>query len=157
MIDIERLHKLEKEADQIKDNIIKQSWLVHHIIGRDARSNCGDVLIDIERYTELIEEISDMQVAIKDRLNNIIKKHCETNPQKTLIEVDAIDDIDISTCGLVYFNCTVTPKYDIRLSYQQTLFIDKTLLTMSDEEFNNLTVGDFSRPKYKPITFEGLI
>lgn len=52
---------------------------------------------------------------------------------------------------------TVTPKYDIRLSYQQTLFIDKTLLTMSDEEFNNLTVSDFSRPKYKPITFEGLI
>lgn len=46
-------------------------------------------MIDIERYTELIEEISDMQVAIKDRLNNIIKKYCETNPQKTLIEVDA--------------------------------------------------------------------
>ncbi len=41
-------------------------------------------MIDIERYTELIEEISDMQVAIKDRLNNIIKKHCETNPQKRL-------------------------------------------------------------------------
>lgn len=39
-------------------------------------------MIDIERYTELIEEISDMQVAIKDRLNNIIKKRCETNPQK---------------------------------------------------------------------------
>lgn len=114
-------------------------------------------MIDIEKYIELSKEISDMQVAIKDRLNNIIKKHCETNPQKTLIEVDAIDDIDISTCGLVYFNCIVTPKYDIRLSYQQTLFIDKTLLTMSDEEFNNLTVGDFSRSKYKPITFEGLI
>lgn len=114
-------------------------------------------MIDIERYTELIEEISDMQVAIKDRLNNIIKKHCETNPQKTLIEVDAINDIDISTCGLVYFNCTVTPKYDIRLSYQQTLFIDKTLLTMSDEEFDNLNIVGFNRSKYKPITFEGLI
>lgn len=114
-------------------------------------------MIDIEKYIELFKEISDMQFAMKDRLNNIIKKHCETNPQKTLIEVDTIDDIDISTCGLVYFNCIVTPKYDIRLSYQQTLFIDKTLLTMSDEEFNNLIVGDFSRPKYKPITFEGLI
>lgn len=114
-------------------------------------------MIDIEKYIELSKEISDMQAAIKDRLNNIIKKYCETNPQKTLIEVDAIDDIDISTYGLVYFNFTVTPKYDIRLSYQQTLFIDKTLLTMSDEEFNNLTVGDFSRSKYKPITFEGLI
>lgn len=113
-------------------------------------------MIDIERYVELLEEVSDMQIAMKDRLNNILKKYCETNPQKTLIEVDAIDDIDIGN-GHVYFNCTVTPKYDIRLSYQQTLFIDKTLLTMSDEEFNNLTVGDFSRSKYKPITFEGLI
>lgn len=114
-------------------------------------------MIDIERYVESLEEVSDMQVAIKDRLNNIIKKYCETNPQKTLIEVDAIDDIDISTCGLVYFNCTVTPKYDTRLSYQQTLFIDKTLLTMSDEEFNNLDIVNFNKPKYKPITFEGLI
>lgn len=114
-------------------------------------------MIDIERYLELSKEIDDMQVAIKDRLNNIIKKYCESNPQKTLIEVDAIDDIDIGTDGHVYFNCTVTPKYDIRLSYQQTLFIDKTLLTMSDEEFNNLTISDFSRSKYKPITFEGLI
>ena len=114
-------------------------------------------MIDIEKYIELSKEIGDMQIAIKDRLNNILKKYCETNPQKTLIEVDAIDDIDIGTDGHVYFNCTATPKYDIRLSYQQTLFIDKTLLTMSDEEFNNLTVGDFSRSKYKPITFEGLI
>ena len=114
-------------------------------------------MIDIEKHIELLKDVGDMQIAIKDRLNNILKKYCETNPQKTLIEVDAIDDINICTDGHVYFNCTVTPKYDIRLSYQQTLFIDKTLLTMSDEEFNNLTVGDFSRPKYKPITFEGLI
>lgn len=111
-------------------------------------------MIDIERYVELVEEVSDMQIAIKDRLNNILKKYCETNPQKTLIEVDTINDIDIID-GHVYFNCTVTPKYDIRLSYQQTLFIDKTSLTMSDEEFNNLIIHDFN--KYKPITFEGLI
>lgn len=112
-------------------------------------------MIDIEKYIELSNEIGDMQIAIKDRLNNILKKYCETNPQKTLIEVDAIDDINICTDGNVYFNCTVTPKYDIRLSYQQTLFIDKTSLTMSDEEFNNLIIHDFN--KYKPITFEGLI
>lgn len=56
MIDIKRLHALEKKADQIKDNIIKQSWLVHHIIGRDVRSNCGDVLIDIETFKSLIAE-----------------------------------------------------------------------------------------------------
>lgn len=113
-------------------------------------------MIDIEKYIELSNEIGDMQIAIKNRLNNLIKRYCEGNPQKTLIEVDDINSTDIID-GHVYFNCTVTPKYDIRLSYQQTLFIDKTLLTMSDEEFNNLTVGDFSRSKYKPITFEGLI
>jgi len=114
-------------------------------------------MIDIEKYIELLKDVGDKQIVLKNRLNNLIKKCYESNLRKTLIEVDAIDDIDISTCGLVYFNCTVTPKYDIRLSYQQTLFIDETLLTMSDEEFNNLTVGDFSRSKYKPITFEGLI
>lgn len=114
-------------------------------------------MIDIEKHIELLKDVGDMQIALKNRLNNLIKKCYESNLRKTLIEVYNINNIDISTCGLVYFNCTVTPKYDIRLSYQQTLFIDKTLLTMSDEEFNNLTVGDFSRSKYKPITFEGLI
>lgn len=44
-------------------------------------------MIDIEKYIELSKEIDNMQIAIKDRLNNIIKKYCETNPQKTLIEV----------------------------------------------------------------------
>lgn len=39
-------------------------------------------MIDIERYVELLEEVSDMQIAMKDRLNNILKKYCETNPQK---------------------------------------------------------------------------
>ena len=56
MIDIKRLHELEEEADTLKDNIIKQSWLVHHIIGRDVRSNCGDVLINIDRAYEMIDE-----------------------------------------------------------------------------------------------------
>ena len=41
-------------------------------------------MIDIEKYIESSKEISDMQFAMKDRLNNIIKKHCETNPQKRL-------------------------------------------------------------------------
>lgn len=56
MININRLHQLEKEADTLKDNIIKQSWLVHHIIGRDAKSDCGDVLIDIDRVYDMIDE-----------------------------------------------------------------------------------------------------
>ena len=64
MIDIKRFHELEKEADQIKDNIIKQSWLVHHIIGRDARSNCGDVLIDIDRAYEMIDEDTNIPYVV---------------------------------------------------------------------------------------------
>lgn len=114
-------------------------------------------MIDIEKYIELLKDVGDKQVALKNRLNNLIKKCYESNLRKTLIEVYNINNIDIGADGNIYFDCTVEPKYDIRLSYQQTLFIDKTLLTMSDEEFNNLTVGDFSRSKYKPITFEGLI
>lgn len=41
-------------------------------------------MIDIEKYIGLLKDVGDMQIAIKDRLNNIIKKYCETNPQKTL-------------------------------------------------------------------------
>lgn len=64
MIDIKRLHKLEKEIDTIKDKIIKQSWLVHHIIGRDVRSNCGDVLIDIDRVYEMIDEDTNIPYVV---------------------------------------------------------------------------------------------
>lgn len=64
MIDIKRLHELEKEADTLKDNIIKQSWLVHHIIGRDVRSNCGDVLIDIDRVYDMIDEDTNIPYVV---------------------------------------------------------------------------------------------
>ena len=64
MIDIKRLHELEKEADTLKDNIIKQSWLVHHIIGRDARSNCGDVLINIDRVYEMIDKKTNIPYVV---------------------------------------------------------------------------------------------
>jgi len=56
MIDIKRLHELEKEVQSMHDKILKQSWLVHHIIGRDAKSNCGDVLINIDRVYDMIDE-----------------------------------------------------------------------------------------------------
>lgn len=56
MIDIKRLHELEKEVQDTHDKILKQSWLVHHIIGRDAKSNCGDVLINIDRVYDMIDE-----------------------------------------------------------------------------------------------------
>ena len=64
MIDIKRLHELEKEADTLKDNIIKQSWLVHHIIGKDVRSNCGDVLIDIDRVYDMIDEDTNIPYVV---------------------------------------------------------------------------------------------
>lgn len=55
MIDIKRLHKLEKEVDTLKDNIIKQVWLVHHIIGKDIKSD-RNVLINIDRAYEMVDE-----------------------------------------------------------------------------------------------------
>lgn len=64
MIDIKRLHELETEVNTIKDKILKQSWLVHHIIGRDAKSNCGDVLINIDRAYEMIDEDTNIPYVV---------------------------------------------------------------------------------------------
>lgn len=64
MININRLHRLEKEVQSIHDKIIKQSWLVHHIIGRDVRSNCGDVLIDIDSVYEMIDEDTNIPYVV---------------------------------------------------------------------------------------------
>lgn len=114
-------------------------------------------MIDIEKYIELLKNVSDMQVALKNRLNNLMKKYYESNLRKTLIEVYNINNIDVGADGNIYFDCTVIPKYDNRLPYLSTLIVDKSLLTMSDEEFNNLDIVDFNRSKYKLITFEGLI
>lgn len=114
-------------------------------------------MIDIEKYIELLKDVNDKQIVLKNRLNNLIKKCYESNLRKTLIEVYNINNIDIGADGNIYFDCTVEPKYDIRLPYLCTLIVDKSLLTMSDEEFNNLDIVDFNRSKYKPITFEGLI
>lgn len=64
MIDIKRLHELENEVWDIKNEIIKRSWLVHHIIGRDVRSNCGDVLINIDRAYEMIDEDTNIPYVV---------------------------------------------------------------------------------------------
>lgn len=64
MIDIKRLHELEKEARDIQDRIIKQSWLVHHIIGRDVRSNCGDVLINIDMAYDMIDKKTNIPYVV---------------------------------------------------------------------------------------------
>lgn len=59
MIDINKLNKLEKEVRDLKDTILKQVWLVHHIVGVDFNSD-NDALIEIDEvyeqrgdYTEL--------------------------------------------------------------------------------------------------------
>lgn len=64
MININRLHQLEKEVQDTHDQIIRQVWLVHHIIGRDVRSNCGDVLIDIDRVYEMIDEQTNIPYVV---------------------------------------------------------------------------------------------
>lgn len=71
MIDIKRLHELEKEADQIKDNIIKQVWLVHHIIGKDTKSD-RNVLINIDRAYEMVDEKTNIPYIV------IISHHYST-------------------------------------------------------------------------------
>lgn len=56
MIDIKRFHELEEELQDTHDRILKQVWLVHHIVGVDIGSNCGDVLINIDRVYEMIDK-----------------------------------------------------------------------------------------------------
>lgn len=48
MIDFKRLHELEKEVQDTHDKICNQVWLVHHIIGRDFKSD-EYVLLNIDR------------------------------------------------------------------------------------------------------------
>lgn len=64
MIDIKRLHELEEEVQDTHDKIRTQSWLVHHIIGRDAKSDCGDVLFDIDRIYEMVDEKTNITYVV---------------------------------------------------------------------------------------------
>ena len=63
MIDIKRLHELEKEVQDTHDKIIRQVWLVHHIIGKDTKSDC-DVLIDIDRVYDMIDEKTNIPYVV---------------------------------------------------------------------------------------------
>lgn len=64
MIDIKRFNELEGEVRDIKDKILKQVWLVHHIVGVDIGSNCGDVLINIDRVYEMIDEDTNVPYVV---------------------------------------------------------------------------------------------
>lgn len=73
MININRLHQLEKEVQDTYDKIRTQSWLVHHIIGRDAKSDCGDVLFDIDRIYEMVDEKTNITyVVIESHLHVVV-------------------------------------------------------------------------------------
>jgi hypothetical protein len=37
---------------------------VHHIIGRDVKSDCGDVLIDIDRVYDMIDEDTNIPYVV---------------------------------------------------------------------------------------------
>lgn len=51
MIDINKLNELEKEVRDLKDTILKQVWLVHHIVGVDFNSD-NAALIEIDEVYE---------------------------------------------------------------------------------------------------------
>ena len=72
-------------------------------------------MIDIEKYIELLKDVGDKQIVLKNRLNNLIKKCYDSNLRKTLIEVYNINNIDIGADGNVYFDCTISkgsPEYE---------------------------------------------
>lgn len=66
-----RLHQLEKEVQDTHDQIIRQVWLVHHIIGKDTKSD-RDVLIDIDRVYEMVDEKTNIPYIV------IISHHYST-------------------------------------------------------------------------------
>ena len=63
MININRLHQLEKEVQGTHDQIIRQVWLVHHIIGKDTKSD-RDVLINIDRVYEMVDEQTNIPYVV---------------------------------------------------------------------------------------------
>lgn len=63
MIDIKRFHQLENEVWDMQNEIIRQVWLVHHIIGKDTKSD-RDVLIDIDRVYEMIDEQTNIPYVV---------------------------------------------------------------------------------------------
>lgn len=76
MININRLHQLEKEVQDTHNKIIRQVWLVHHIIGRDAKSDCGNVLINIDRAYEMVDEKTNIPyvVIISHHYSTVLKE-----------------------------------------------------------------------------------
>lgn len=47
--------------------------MVHHIIGRDAKSDCGDVLFDIDRIYEMVDEQTNITyVVIESHLHVVV-------------------------------------------------------------------------------------
>jgi hypothetical protein len=68
MIDINKLNELEKEVRDLKDTILKQVWLVHHIVGVDFNSD-NDALIEIDEVYEQRGDYTGLPYIV-------IKSHC---------------------------------------------------------------------------------
>jgi hypothetical protein len=115
MIDINKLNELEKEVRDIKDTILKQVWLVHHIVGVDFNSD-NDALIEIDEvyeqrgdYTELpyivikshdfIHEFGDVYklyqscVYIKKELFDMTEEELRANKERLSNELEETNKI----------------------------------------------------------------
>ena len=68
MIDVNKLNELEKEVRDLKDTILKQVWLVHHIVGVDFNSD-NDALIEIDEVYEQRGDYTELPYIV-------IKSHC---------------------------------------------------------------------------------
>ena len=107
MINFKRLHELEKEVDTIKNDILRQVWLVHNIVGRDFKSD-RYVLLNIDRVYEMVDETTNIPyiviishghdrtdnnkaffsaVYIKKELFDMTEEQLETNKERLFKEL----------------------------------------------------------------------
>jgi len=115
MIDIKKLHELEKEVRDLKDTILKQVWLVHHIVGVDFNSD-NDALIEIDEvyeqrgdYTELpyivikshdfvyvpgdVYKVYESTVYIKKELFDMTEEELRANKERLSNELEETNKI----------------------------------------------------------------
>lgn len=98
MIDIKRLHELEKEVQDTHNQIIRQVWLVHHIIGKDTKSD-RNVLINIDRAYEMVDEKTNIPyiviishhystVYVKKELFDMTEEELKANKERLIKELE---------------------------------------------------------------------
>ena len=108
MIDINKLNELEKEVRDLKDTILKQVWLVHHIVGVDFNSDTA-ALIEIDEvyeqrgdYTEckkshcwdwLSNKLYQSTVFIKRELFDMTEEELRANKERLSNELEETNKI----------------------------------------------------------------